>query len=178
VNSDLYLVLGSRDVYLALGSLVIVVITIVGTEILGFIIARAVRIAGASRSVVHDVKEGVRIIAILIAVSAILTLTGLASEFTALTISGVAGLAISLALQSTLTNIISGILLLNDGVVHVGDTVEYSSIKGTVVRVALRNTWIKQEDGSIAVMSNSSLSAGPVVNRSATDRIKKKYELD
>lgn len=166
------------DLYLALGSLVIVVTTFVVAEVLSLVIRRAAKIAGAGQTVIRDLREGARIIALLIAVSGVLTFTGLASEFTALTISGVAGLALSLALQSTLSNVISGMLMINDGVLRIGDSIEYGGIKGTVVRVALRNCWIKQADGSIVVVSNSSLSSGPLVNRTAIERLKKKYYFD
>ncbi|MDA4118901.1 MAG: mechanosensitive ion channel family protein, partial [Thaumarchaeota archaeon] len=91
--------------------------------------------------------------------------------------SGVMAVAISLALQTTLSNVISGILLFNDGVIRLDDTIEYSSTRGTVVRVGLRNTWIKTEEGTIAVVSNSSLSSGPLVNRSATERLNRKYQF-
>ena len=46
-----------------------------------------------------------RVIAVLVIVTVILSLTGLASEFTAITISGIGALAVSLALQNTLSNI-------------------------------------------------------------------------
>lgn len=165
------------DLSLVVGSATIAVVTIVGIEALSVIIRRAAKIAGVGQTVLRDIREGMRVLAIIITVSAILSFTGLASEFTALTISGIAGLALTLALQTTLSNIISGILMINDGIIRIGDRIEYSGIKGEVVRVALRNAWIKQDDGSIAVVSNSSLSSGPLVNRSATDRLKRKYAV-
>jgi small conductance mechanosensitive channel len=105
-------------------------------------------------------------------------LTGLASEFTALTLSGIGALAVSLALQNTLSNIISGIFLFSDGLIHLNDIVEYSSVRGKVVRIALRNTWIKMDSGEIAVISNSLLSGGPLINHSATARLSKKYAIE
>ena len=70
-----------------------------------------------------------RVIAVLVIVTVILSLSGLASEFTAITISGIGSLAVSLALQNTLSNVISGILLFHYGVIHLNDTVEYGSVK-------------------------------------------------
>jgi small conductance mechanosensitive channel len=165
------------DIQLISGSVVLVVVTLVSVELLSLIIRRAAKIAGAGSTVLRDLREGFRIIALVIIISGILSLTGLASEFTALTLTGVAGVALSLALQNTLSNVISGVLLITDGVIRLGDHIEYSSVKGQVVRVALRNSWIKMEDGSIAVVSNSSLSGGPLINRSATERLKKKYAV-
>jgi small-conductance mechanosensitive channel len=119
-----------------------------------------------------------RVIAVLVIVTVILSLTGLASQFTAITISGIGALAVSLALQNTLSNIISGILLFHDGVIHLNDIVEYGSVKGKVVRIALRNTWIKMDSGKIAVISNSLLAGGPLIIHSATKRVSKKYAID
>jgi len=97
---------------------------------------------------------------------------------TTLTISGIGTLAVSLALQTTLSNIISGILRLNDGVVHLNDTVEYGGVKGKVVRLALRNTWIKMDSGMIAVVCNSMLSSGPLINHTATAHLSRKYHIE
>ena len=147
-------------------------------EPLGFIIGRAAKRAGASSTLIRDIRVALRIIAILVVASGILSITGLASEFTALTISGIGAIAVSLALQTTLTNIISGFLLLTDGIVRVNDEVEFGSVKGKIVRVALRNTWIMSEDGKIAVISNSNLSNGPLINRTAVSRLSKRYEFE
>jgi small-conductance mechanosensitive channel len=165
------------DIQLVFGSVVIAAITFASVEFLSLLIRRGAKLAGVGPTVLRDIREGMRIIALVIIVSGIVSLTGLASEFTALTISGIGGLALSLALQTTLTNFISGILLIRDGVIRLGDSIEYSGVKGTVVRVALRNAWIVQEDGSIAVVSNASLSSGPLINHSATERLKKKYAV-
>jgi small conductance mechanosensitive channel len=172
------MILTLSDLYLGLGSVAIAVGIILASEVMGFAIRRTARKAGAGPTVLRDIRASLRVIATLLIVSQVLNLTGLASEFTALTVSGVMAVAISLALQTTLSNVISGILLFNDGVIRLDDTIEYSSTRGTVVRVGLRNTWIKTEEGTIAVVSNSSLSSGPLVNRSATERLNRKYQFE
>jgi small conductance mechanosensitive channel len=167
------------DLYYISGSVFIVVITFVALEVLSVVIRRAAKLAGAGPTVLRDLREGMRIIALLIVFSAIVSFTGLASEFTALTISGIAGVALSLALQTTLSNVIAGILMINDGVIRLGDQIEYGgSVKGKVVKVALRNTWIELQDGSLAVISNSNLSGGSLINRTATQRLKRKFGIE
>jgi small-conductance mechanosensitive channel len=159
-----------------------VAVTAAGTllieEAISFLIRRAAKAAGAGPAVIRDVGVALRVIAGLVILSGILRLTGLTSDFTTLTISGIGALAVSLALQTTLSNIISGILLLNDGVVRLHDTVEYGSVKGKIVRLALRNTWIMMDSGTIAVVSNSQLSNGPLINHTATARLSKKYAIE
>ena len=163
---------------LAVGVVVGTAVTILVEEVISFLIRRAAKVAGASSTVIRDIGAAMRVIAILVIIAGILSLTGLASEFTALTLSGIGALAVSLALQNTLSNIISGIFLFSDGVIHLNDIVEYSSVRGKVVRIALRNTWIKMDSGEIAVISNSLLSGGPLINHSATARLSKKYAIE
>ncbi len=152
--------------------------TIVGsyliTEFMIRVVTRAARRAHASPTLIRTVREGISILWIVLAVAGVLSLTGIASEFSALTISGLVGLAISLALQTTLSNMISGILLFNDGALRLNDVVEYSGIKGKVVKIALRNTWVRTDDGNIAIIGNSSLSSGPLINLTAAKRLEKK----
>jgi hypothetical protein len=51
--------------------------------------------AGASKQLVRTIRDGVRIAWIVVAVAAVLIVTGIASEFQALTVTGLAGLTIS-----------------------------------------------------------------------------------
>lgn len=155
------------------------VILIVGT-LLTRLVHGIARRAGASKQVVSSITELMGVLMLLAAVGVLSTLTGLSSYLTALTISGIAGLAISLALQTTLSNIISGILMLRDGVVHLGDDLQYGGpggLRGVVVRVSLRTTWLKTPDGVISVIGNSTLAAGPILNYTAGARLRKKLEV-
>ncbi|MGA1975143.1 MAG: mechanosensitive ion channel domain-containing protein [Conexivisphaerales archaeon] len=163
---------------IVIGSITLVVGTFAIEESINWIIGRAAKNAKAGRTVIRDIRASLRVVAALVVASGILGLTGAASEFTLLTFSGVGALATSLALQTSLSNIISGILLFHDGVIRLNDVVEYGAVKGRVVRVALRNTWIKSDSGTLAVVSNSNLSNGPLINHSATERLSKKYAIE
>jgi len=144
----------------------------------GAVSKRLAKKAGAGATVVRDLGVLLRIGGVIAIATNVLSATRIASEFTTLTVSGIAALAVSLALQTTLSNVISGVLLFNDGAIRLHDSIEFGGVKGKVIRVALRNTWIKMESGSLVIVSNSSLSSGPLVNHSATDRLSKKYALE
>jgi small-conductance mechanosensitive channel len=163
---------------LATGIVVGTFITVLIEEGISRIIRRGAKKAGINRTLIRDIGVAMRVIAVLVIVTMILSLTGLASVFTAITVSGIGALAVSLALQNTLSNILSGILMFHDGVIHLNDTVESGSVKGKVVRLAPRNTWIKMDSGKIAVISNSLLAAGPLINHSATERLSRKYAIE
>lgn len=111
-----------------------------------------------------------RILGILVAVWGVLAYTGLLSGLTILTISGVVGLVVSLALQSTLSNMLSGFFLLGDHAVAPGDMITIGAVHGKVVRMALRNTWVETSQGDVAIVSNSVLAAGPLTNHSFKSR--------
>ena len=169
---------GSLVVVLAELAVSIGTIAVVGTLLTRFVHG-ILRRAGAPKQVVSSITELMGVLMLLAGVGVVSTISGLSPYFTALTISGIAGLAISLALQTTLTNIISGILMLRDGVVHVGDTLQYGGpggLKGEVVRVSLRTTWIKLADGTISVIGNSNLAAGPITNFTAKARLERKLQ--
>jgi small-conductance mechanosensitive channel len=127
--------------------------------------------AGASKQLIRSIRAGVRVAWIVIAVAAVLIVTGIAYQFQALTVTGLAGLTISLALQTTLSNIIAGVLLFSDKTLRLHDEIQYSGIRGTVVRVGLRSTLIRTQEGSIAIIGNSTLLSGPFINYTAEDRL-------
>lgn len=166
------------DIHIVAGILVIAAGIFAVEETLRFVIIRFAKRAGAEPTVSRDIGYTMRLVAVVLVLSNVLSFSGLSSLFTGLTVSAVVAVAISLALQTTLTNVISGILLFSDGTIRLGDTVEFSGIKGKVVRIGLRNTWVKTENGHLSVIGNSNLSGGPLTNHSATDRLSKRYALD
>ncbi len=103
--------------------------------------------------------------------------TNLTSTFSTLTFSGIVGLAITLAFQSTFSNILSGFFLIQENVLRIGDTITFGGIKGEVVKLTYRTVWIRTDNGEITIMSNSTLSAGPFTNHTATQRLTRNLEL-
>lgn len=136
-----------------------------------------VKRAGGHAGLARSIREGFTLLWITLAGVGILTVTGVASQFSFFTVSGIVGLTVSLALQNTLSNIISGVLLLSDGVLRLDDSIEYSGVKGVVVKIGLRATWVKTLQGDIAVISNNYLVNGPLVNHTATQRLERKLHF-
>ncbi|HEV2519315.1 MAG TPA: mechanosensitive ion channel domain-containing protein [Thermoplasmata archaeon] len=135
------------------------------------LIQTVARRARAQPTTVRGISDALTILWIALAAYLVVVFTGLASLFTILTISGIAGLALSLALQSTLTDMIAGVLLLNDRLIRVGDEISFGGVRGTIVRVAIRSVWIRTKDGDIAAIGNANLHSGPLVNYSAKRRL-------
>jgi small conductance mechanosensitive channel len=98
----------------------------------------------------------------------------LTSILTSLTVSGIMGLAVSIRLQTTISNIMAGIFLLQDNALQPDDIITFGGVKGKVVKLGLRNTWLETEEGNIVIIGNSQLSADPLTNFTATTRLSKK----
>ncbi|HMK82403.1 MAG TPA: mechanosensitive ion channel domain-containing protein, partial [Candidatus Bathyarchaeia archaeon] len=124
-----------------------ILVAITGFWLVGQLLIRSItasaRRAGIPQAQLHIFKEGLMYIFIVLATVTVVHLSGLTSEFTALTISGIAAVVLSLALQTTLSNVIAGILILLDNTLRLNDVIQYSGIKGQVVKIGLRNSWIK-----------------------------------
>ena len=150
----------------------IVAVTAILVEAISRLLQALAYRAGARAITVHGIRDGLRIIWILIAVWVVVGATQIASEFTVLTVTGIAGLVLSLSLQSVFSNVIAGMFLLRDRALRVGDVIEYSGVKGRVARVALRNTWVVTDTGTVAIIGNSALMGGPLINHSASGRFR------
>jgi len=86
--------------------------------------------------------------------------------------AGVAGLAIGLALQGTLSNTFSGIFLAVKDVLNVGDWVETNGFAGKVEEIDLRNTKIREADNNMVIIPNRMVLDNPFKNFGLTSRLR------
>ena len=84
---------------------------------------------------------------------------------------GIGGLAVSLAAQDTLSNVISGIMMMMDQPFRVGDRIEIPKLNtwGDVVDIGLRSTRIRTSDNRLVIMPNNVISTDQVVNYTYPD---------
>lgn len=82
--------------------------------------------------------------------------------------AGVAGLAIGLAVQGTLSNTFAGISLSLKDDINIGDFIETNSFGGTVEAINLRDTKIRTIDNNLVIIPNNSISNSPYKNYSLT----------
>jgi len=83
---------------------------------------------------------------------------------TAVAVVGAAGLAVGLALQGSLANFASGVLLLVFKPFRAGDFVEIGGAKGTVVAVHVFNTMINSPDNVRIIVPNAQVTGGSILN--------------
>ena len=78
--------------------------------------------------------------------------------------AGVAGLAVSLAAQSTLSNLIAGITLVMERPFGIGDYIVLGSFEGTVEEISFRSTKLRTPDNCLITVENSKVSAEYIQN--------------
>ncbi len=83
---------------------------------------------------------------------------------------GVGGIALALAAQKTLENVIAGASLIFDQAVRVGDFLRVGTVEGTVDHIGLRSTRIRTLDRSIVSVPNGQIANMSLETLSARDK--------
>ena len=83
---------------------------------------------------------------------------------------GVGGLAVALAAQKTLENVIAGASLIFDQAVRVGDLLKMGEVVGTVDHIGLRSTRIRTLDRTIVSVPNGQIANVTLETISARDK--------
>ena len=86
---------------------------------------------------------------------------------------GSVGLAVGLALQGSLSNFAGGVLILGLKPFRQGDVIGAQGFVGTVDRINIFNTHLRQGDNQIVILPNGNLANSPItnINREETRRI-------
>lgn len=79
--------------------------------------------------------------------------------------AGVAGIAIGLAAQNIVKDVLNGVLILIEDQFNVGDTVRLAGVSGVVEAMTLRKTTVRDADGTLYVIPNSQITT--VANQNA-----------
>jgi small-conductance mechanosensitive channel len=118
------------------------------------------------------VRLGVWIVGFMIAMTIAIPSLTPASLFAGL---GVGALAIGFAFQDIFENFLAGVLIMLREKMHIGDSVECESISGSVEKITLRETHIRQYSGELTIVPNSQLFKNPV--KILTDQTLRRSDL-
>jgi small-conductance mechanosensitive channel len=83
--------------------------------------------------------------------------------------AGMAGIGLGFGLQNIVGNFISGLILLIERPVAVGDFVEVSGLQGHITAINLRSTTIRTRDNNVVLVPNSDLASSTVTNLTISD---------
>jgi len=86
---------------------------------------------------------------------------------------GALGVGIGFGLQSIVNNFVSGLILLAERPVKVGDWIILAAGEGIVKRINVRSTEIDTFDRATIIVPNSDLISEPVINRTHSDMMSK-----
>jgi MscS family membrane protein len=84
---------------------------------------------------------------------------------------GVGGLAVALAAQPTVENLIGGLSLFADKAVQIGDFCKYGDQAGTVEAIGIRSARIRGLDRTLTTIPNAALAKMPIVNLTLRDQM-------
>jgi small-conductance mechanosensitive channel len=87
------------------------------------------------------------------------------------------GLGLGFGLQQVMNNFVSGLILLFERPVQVGDSVEMESLSGDVMRIGIRSSTIRTSQGAEVIVPNSKIIEERVTNWTLSDR-RRQVQLD
>jgi potassium-dependent mechanosensitive channel len=100
-----------------------------------------------------------------------IALGALGIDLTKITIlAGAFSVGIGFGLQNVINNFVSGLILLFERPIKIGDIIEVSGNVGEVRRIGIRASIIRTADGSEVIVPNGSLISGQVTNWTLSDR--------
>jgi small conductance mechanosensitive channel len=153
--------------------LLVAIIALILIRVLKAITSRMIRIAerhAADRVRMSQVKTLAGVlratgIAIILVIVGLIALSAFGINLAPLLASaGIAGVAIGLAAQTIVKDVLNGALILIEDQFNVGDVITVAGLTGTVEAMTLRKTTIRGGDGTLYVVPNSQITT--VANQS------------
>lgn len=84
-------------------------------------------------------------------------------------VAGAIGVGVGFGLQNITNNFISGIIILFERPIKIGDRIEVGDVNGDVVHIAARSTTVRTNDNIAIIIPNSSFISSNVINWSHGD---------
>lgn len=113
-----------------------------------------------------SITTGLSYVGIIVALLATSGTLGLQLEKITLIASALT-VGIGFGLQAIIQNFVSGVIMLFERPVKIGDRIAVSGSEGKIRRMRVRATEVVADDGSVAIIPNSSFISSTVVNKSA-----------
>jgi small-conductance mechanosensitive channel len=86
---------------------------------------------------------------------------------------GALGVGIGFGLQNVVNNFVSGLILIFERPIHVGDAIELENLIGTVKQIGIRASTVRTFDGADVIVPNADLISGRLVNWTLSDRLRR-----
>src|SRR5438874_1306850 len=125
--------------------------------------------SGLDRALQHAIAQVVGYAVLVIGIVIVLDNAGI--HLGALTVfAGAVGVGVGFGLQNIASNFISGLVILAERPITIGDRVEVAGIAGQVERIRARSTVIRTNDNIMMIVPNTKFIDSPVTNWTYSDR--------
>jgi potassium efflux system protein len=88
-------------------------------------------------------------------------------------LAGALGIGIGFGLQNLVNNFVSGLILIFERPIKAGDTIEFGSLLGTVLRIGIRSSTVRTFEGAEVIVPNGNIISSEVVNWTLSDRLRR-----
>src|SRR5206468_11730826 len=114
----------------------------------------------------------------MIITGAALTLAALGIDMAKVTLlAGALSVGIGFGLQNVVNNFVSGLILIVERPVGVGDVIERGGLSGKVTRIGIRSSIVRTGQGAEVIVPNAELVSKEVVNWTRSDP-ERRYDID
>jgi small-conductance mechanosensitive channel len=128
-----------------------------------FLFTRLLANSGLDRSLQYAIAQIVANIVLIVGIFVVLENTGI--HLGALTVfAGAVGVGVGFGLQNIASNFISGLVILAERPITIGDRVEVAGIAGQVQQIRARSTVIRTNDNITMIVPNTKFIDSPVTN--------------
>jgi small-conductance mechanosensitive channel len=128
-----------------------------------FLFNRLLAQSGLDRSLQYAIAQVVSNIVLVVGIFIVLENTGI--HLAALTVfAGAVGVGVGFGLQNIASNFISGLVILAERPITIGDRVEVAGIAGQVEHIRARSTVIRTNDNIMMIVPNTKFIDSPVTN--------------
>ena len=166
----------SIDAHAIVSALVVIVATYVITNVTSFILnselmPRLSMRPGSKFAIVTITRW------IMVIVGIVLSMGALGLDMSKVTlVAGALSVGIGFGLQNVVNNFVSGLILIIERPVGVGDVIEWGSQSGTVTRIGIRSSTVRTRQGAEILVPNGELVSKEVVNWTRSDR-RRRYDI-
>jgi small-conductance mechanosensitive channel len=134
-----------------------------------FLFNRLLAQSGLDRSLQYAIAQVVSNIVLVVGIFVVLENTGI--HLAALAVfAGAVGVGLGFGLQNIASNFISGLVILAERPITIGDRVEVAGIAGQVEHIRARSTVIRTNDNIMMIVPNTKFIDSPVTNWTYGDR--------
>lgn len=155
-----------------LSFLLIIFITMVLTRIVKYLVERLLRNSGLPRGIPSAIAVTLSYLIVAAGFFLALSIAGIdLGKFGF--IAGALGVGIGFGLQNIVNNFISGLILIYERPLQIGDTIEVENLLGKVNRIGVRSSNVRTFDGAEVVVPNGNLISNQVINWTLSDSIRR-----